>query len=73
MPELFCVNPSLVKFFQHRILSPAIKTGQGAGEVEAKGRLGDQQKHFPAVVLLLTCAGLEVHIYHEGLHSISKY
>ena len=66
------MNPSLVKFFQHRILSPAIKTGQGAGGVEAKGRLGDQQKHFPAVVLL-TCAGLEVHIYREGLHGISKY
>lgn len=61
------------KVFQDRMLFPAIKTGQGAGGVEAKGRLGEQQKHFPEAVLILTCAGPEVCIYHEGLHGISKY
>lgn len=55
------------------MLFPAIKTGQGAGGVEAKGRLGEQQECFPEVVLLLTCAGPKVRIYHEGLHGISKY
>lgn len=48
------------------------KTGRGAGGVEAKGRLGEQQKHIPEANILLTCAGPGVSIYYEGPHIISK-